>query len=92
MQITRDKKYLNALDVILDFIAQDSLKKSINFLNSLDKKISNLPNIPYKFRKSYYCNDNNIRDLIFKGYTIPYLINQELNQIVILDIFKWSDR
>jgi len=92
MQIIRAPKYLHCLDTILDFIAQDSFQKSMNFLNGLDKAIKNLVNMPYKFRKSYYYNKDEVRDLIFKGYTIPYLIDKEKNQIVILDIFKWSNR
>ena len=31
-------------------------------------------------------------DLIFKGNTIPYLIDNDNDRIVILDIFKWVDR
>jgi len=29
-----------------------------------------------------------VRDYIFKGYTIPYLIDEENVVIVVLDIFK----
>lgn len=91
MQIIRDRKYLYQLDIILDFIAKDSFKKSMNFLNSLDKSINNLSNMPFKFRKSHYYQLDNARDLIFKGYTIPYFIDSDKNKIVILDIFKWSN-
>lgn len=44
--------------------------------------------MPYKFRQSKCFNDENIRDFIFKGYVIPYLIDKENNKIVILAIFK----
>jgi len=30
--------------------------------------------MPYKHRKSIYYDDENIRDLVFKGYTIVYMI------------------
>lgn len=92
MQIIRDKVYINNLDTIIDFIAQDSVNKAINFLNELDHKIHSLTTMPYKFRSSYYYNNENVRDLIFKGYTIPYLVNSRNNTIVILDIFKWVNR
>lgn len=45
-----------------------------------------LPHFPYKCRKSLYADDENIRDFIFKGYTIPYIIEDEA--IVVLTIFK----
>lgn len=32
------------------------------------------------------------QDSISKGYMIPYLIDKENEKIVILEIFKWSDR
>jgi hypothetical protein len=35
-------------------------------------------------------DDINVRDLIFKGYTITYIIDNEI--IVIIDIFKWENR
>jgi len=37
-----------------------------------------------------YFEDKKYRDLIFKGYTIIYKV--ENNEIKILDIFKWQDR
>jgi hypothetical protein len=55
-------------------------------------KVDNLPYMPLKFRQSNYYNDSNIRDLIFKGHTVPYLIDTEKEIIVILDIFKWNYR
>jgi len=48
--------------------------------------------MPYKFRKSIYFDDENIRDYIFKGYAIPYLINEDNNEIALLDIIKWVDK
>lgn len=92
MKIIRDKVYIDNLDIIIDFIAQDSVNKAINFLDELDNKIHSLATMPYKFRSSYYYNNEDVRDLIFKGYTIPYLINSSNNTILILDIFKWLNR
>lgn len=92
MQITRDVKYLTSLEVILDFIAKDSFNRAVKFLHLLDKHIDQIPNMPYKYRQSYYFDATNVRDLICKGYTIPYLIDIDTQTIVVLDIFKWSKR
>jgi len=92
MQIIRDKFYLEQLENILDYIAKDSPNKAFNFLNELDYHISNLVFMPYKFRKSFYYDDENIRDLVFKGYTIPYYIDKKNDIILILDIFKWNKK
>jgi len=88
MEIKRSPEYQNNLFKILDYIAQDKISASENFKNGLDKLINNLPNSPFKFRKSKYFDDENIRDLIYKGYTIIYRINTEKNTIDIIRIFN----
>ena len=41
-------------------------------------------------RVSIYFNDKAYRDMIYKGYTIIYKI--ENDTIKVLDIFKWIDK
>jgi plasmid stabilization system protein ParE len=88
MQINRSAQYKNNLFQILDYIAQDKLSASENFLSELDKLINNLPNFPFKFKKSQYFNDENIRDMIYKRYTIIYRVNDAKNTIDIVRIFN----
>jgi len=92
MIIVRRREYSTALKVILSFIAKDSKNKALNFKSQLDNKINNLVNFPYKFKQSKNYNDENVRDMIFKGYTITYLIENDKNRISILDIYKWLDK
>lgn len=92
MQIIRDINYLQKLQSIMEFIAQDSLNQAIKFQVDLDEIIDNIPNMPFKYRKSIYFNDNNIRDLIFKGYVVPYKIDTSKNQIIIIGINKYMEK
>jgi plasmid stabilization system protein ParE len=92
MIIKKNSDFEDSLEKIVLFIAKDSKVKAIKFQKKLNKILNNLSNMPYKFRQSFYYDDKNIRDLIYKGYTIPYLIDKDENCIVILDIFKWIDR
>ncbi len=46
--------------------------------------------MPYAYRKSIYFNDKNIRDLIFKGYTIVFLITE--NKIEIYGFVKYQEK
>ena len=69
-------------------IAKDKVDASKNFQKELDKLINNIPNFPYKYRQSIYFDDKNIRDLIYKKYTINYEVNLENNSIEILNIFN----
>ena len=90
MQIVRSKKYLNSLQEIMQFISIDSKKRALTFRNQLDKQISNIQDMPYKYRKSIYFNNETIRDLIFKGYTIVYKVDEAKEQITILGIKKYT--
>jgi plasmid stabilization system protein ParE len=80
MQINRSPRYKNNLFQILDYIAQDKVSASENFLNELDELIKNLPNFPFKFRKSKYFDNENIRDMIYR-------VNEAKNVIDIVRIF-----
>jgi len=88
MQIKLDEKFEINFNSILEYIAQDKISASKKFRKDLFKQIKNLLNFPYKFRKSIYFNDNNIRDMIFKGYTIVYEIDLDNNRIILLNIFN----
>jgi len=88
MIIEYNEKFSDKFNEIWDFITLDSPNRANDFKIQLKKQIENIPYFPYKFRKSRWFDNENIRDLIFKGYTIPYLILED--KIVILDIFKWN--
>ena len=88
MQIKLDKKFKINFNLILEYIAEDKLSASKKFRKDLFEQIKNLPNYPYKFRKSFYFNDENIRDMIFKKYTIVYEIDVDNDMIIILNIFN----
>ncbi len=70
------------------FISKDSINRALKFESELDTMIHDIPIYPYKFRKSIYFDDENIRDLIYKGYVIPYLIKDDT--IIILGITKYQ--
>jgi mRNA-degrading endonuclease RelE of RelBE toxin-antitoxin system len=92
MKILRKKEYTTALKIILKFISKDSKKRAHNFKSQLDNKVNNLENFPYKFRKSRLHDDENVRDMTFKGYSVIYFVEQEKDRILIVDIFKWVDK
>jgi mRNA-degrading endonuclease RelE of RelBE toxin-antitoxin system len=92
LQITEKNSFTETLDNILKYIAEDSLNRAFDFNDQLEEKIDNIPYMPYKYRKSIYHNNENIRDMIFKGYTISYLIDKENNRIILLDIIKWINK
>jgi len=91
-KIVQDDKFKTSLSNILNYIALDSKSRASNFKNTLKKSLKDLTFMPYKFRKSIYFDNENIRDFIFKGYCITYVIENENERIILLDIFKWINK
>ncbi len=90
MKIIRDREYLSQLKNILTYIKKDKVTASKKFKEKLDAKINDIPLNPYIHRKSHFFDDENYRDLIYKGYVVIYKIKKD--EIWILEIFKWIDR
>jgi len=88
MTISYKNNFENQLLKIINYIAKDKVSASIKFANELEEQIFLIPDNPLKYRKSIYFNDENIRDMIYKGYTINYKINFKKNLIEILRIFN----
>ena len=65
---------------------QDSLNKASTFISELKSKIRTLDEMPSRCKKSHYTKIENTHDLIHKGYTIVYKINN--NSVHILTIFR----
>ena len=89
MVIEYKPKFERELKTIFDFIAKDSRNRAREFRNELVAKIERTAQTPFICRKSINFNDESIRDLIFKGYVIPYLIDNEV--IYVLGIYKANE-
>jgi plasmid stabilization system protein ParE len=88
MQISYKKTFENQLLQIVNYIAKDKVKASINFANELEELIFLIPDNRFKYRQSIYFKNENIRDMTYKGYTINYKVNCEKDLIEILRIFN----
>lgn len=89
MVIEYKPKFERELKTIFDFIAKDSLNRAREFRNELVAKIERTAQTPFICRRSINFDDESIRDLIFKSYVIPYLIDDEV--IYILGIYKANE-
>ena len=70
-----------------NFIVDDSNESKIRS-NTSYNKIKNIPHSPYSYRKRNNSENSTTRELIFKGYTIPFEIDEKNNKIIILGIFN----
>ena len=88
MEIILSEQFKEEIKSILDFYADRSKSEKVanDFLEGLFEKIESLSTFAYRFRKNQYFRKDNIRDLIFKGYVIPFIIEDDT--IKILSIYK----
>ncbi len=66
--------------------AQDSKTKANKFISELKKAIESLSSMPMRCRSSLYIDDETIRDLIHKKYTIVFQVKE--NTVHILTVFR----
>lgn len=71
-----------------EYIASDKILAAIAFEQGVFEAIENIKAHPMKCRKSIWFNDDNVRDLIFKGYTIIYKINWASQEIFVFSLLK----
>ena len=88
MKIVFKESFLSRLEKQVDYIAQDSPARARKFKNELLSRIKEIPDNPYRYRRSIYFNENNIRDMIFKGYTVVFRIKE--NRIEVFGFVKYQ--
>jgi len=88
VEIILSEQFKEEIKSILDFYTDRSKSNKVanDFLEGLFEKIESLSTFAYRFRKNQYFRKDNIRDLIFKGYVIPFIIEDDT--IKILSIYK----
>lgn len=84
MKIRFEENFIDSLALKLQFIAKDKPLAAKKFKDELIASCKDILHMPYKHRKSIYHDDENIRDLIFKGYTVIYIIEDELISVFAL--------
>ncbi len=82
-----EKEAQKDLDNIYNFILKnDSKIKAIRFIRELQNAIISLKYMLNRYLKSIYIEQENVRDMIAKGYTIPYFIDED--SVYTLAVFR----
>jgi plasmid stabilization system protein ParE len=81
MKIVYKESFISRFENQLEYISLDSPSRARKFKDELLKRIAKAKRNPMQFRKSVYFDDPNIRDFIFKGYTIVFRINQDTIEV-----------
>jgi plasmid stabilization system protein ParE len=91
MTVVETEDYLDTLKDILAYIAKDKKSAAVQFKKELRQKIQDLKDFPFMYRVSIYFEDEYIRDLMHKGYTVPYEVDLENKIITIIGITKYKN-
>lgn len=82
MQVKKSNRFKSELNQIVRFIGESSPKNAERFYFTLMERLDSLVDHPRKGRGTV----DGGRELIYKGYTIPYLIDGD--EIVVMGIFN----
>ena len=88
MKILFTDDFKENLKEILEFIKQDSKDRAYTFRDSLKNEIVKIPERPYSYRENLTMKDTQVRDLIFKGYVVVFVIDESEQTITIISIYK----
>lgn len=81
MRISYLQTFTDRFNRQLEYIAKDNKTAAIKFRNDLKNIIADVRDMPTRCRRSIFFEDENIRDLIFKGYVITYKINKDTIEV-----------
>ena len=92
MKVVLEKSFVQELEIICEYIGQNNPDNSYRFKDELFLLLASLKSMPYRFRKSLYYKNENIRELIFKGFAITYKVDQSISLVQVIGIFKNINR
>ena len=88
MRLEKSDRFFQELQEIVDFIATDNVYAALAFYDELIEKIEEISENPYRYRMNQAVYQEYSREMIFRGYTIPFFIDTQRDAIVILGIFN----
>lgn len=91
MKLKFTKGFREKLNAQVDYIAKDKPTAARRFKNDLIARIKEIPDMPFKHRKSIFFDREDVRDLVFKGYIAVYRVNQDLKEIEVFGFTKYQE-
>ena len=81
--------FIARLQLVLEKISEDKTSAAHAFRREILRECHSLSDFPYRCRRSIHYNDDTIRDLIFKGWTVMYKIADD--EIKVFALTKYED-
>lgn len=89
MTVSLQNSFIAKLRFVVERIADDKKSAAHAFRREILRECTSLSDFPYRCRRSIHYNDDNIRDLIFKGWTVIYKIADD--EIIVFALTKYED-
>jgi plasmid stabilization system protein ParE len=89
MQVAFAPRFYQDMLAVWYYIAMDSPAQADRFKQTVREQTARLVDMPFRNRPSIYFDDPNVRDLIVKGYVLPYRIDQDAKTITVLGMTKY---
>jgi len=90
MNILSSNLYKDQLRKILKIVKEEDESLLKHFEMYLDTIIINMHTKAKKYKQSIYFEDENIKDIENQGYTIPFYVDNDKKNYVLLGIIKKS--
>jgi plasmid stabilization system protein ParE len=91
MKVKITKAFRDRLNKQLDYIARDKPGAARSFKTDIIRRIKEIPEMPFSYRKSIFFNKTDIRELIYKGYVIVFKVNQSNDTIEVFGFTRWEE-
>ena len=92
MKIEISEQFRDKLKRQVQSISLDKPAAARKFNQSIFANIKKISANPKINRKSIFFEDENIRDLVVKGYLVVYEILPAENRIVVFGFYKWEEK
>ena len=91
MKIVITSVFLLKVNDQVRYIAIDKPLAAKKFKKDLISNIKKDLKFPFQFKKSFYFDDENKRDYIFKGYISVYEVDSDNNIITVFGFIKYME-
>lgn len=91
MNLKISQSFKNRLAAQVEYIAQDKPSAARKFKSEILERIKEIPEMPFKHRKSIFFDREDIRELIFKGYVIVYKVDTQSQTIEVFGFTKYEE-
>jgi plasmid stabilization system protein ParE len=92
MEVKISSRFSEKLEHQVEYIALDKPKAAIKFQKELIAKIQDLGKFPYRCKTSSRFDDEFVRELVFKGYSIFYRIDEAEHSLTVFGFTKYENK